>query len=247
MSEEPVTDETGGLVLTPPRPQLLVLVPVDGPAGRHDPRGSAARGATRTTSRRGWSGAGPGCAELLGPSPSPCRSTSRPSSRRTATATGGTRSCSTPRTPCRCPAYLLVPDDRVGAPPGCRRARLPRPRAGQVAGGRARAHRHAQRRLRAPAGPPRLRRAGAGPALLRRAAGLESRGPLRLRHQPGARRHGGVEPAGPERVGPAALPRRAGAAPAGRPGPDGHGRHLVRGHGHARSPPPSTAGWPPPW
>ena len=131
------------------------------------------------------------------------------------------------------PAYLLVPDGRRGPAAGAGRAGLPRARAGQVAGRRPDAHRHAQRGLRAATRPPRLRRAGARPALLRRAAGLEPRGPLRLRHQPRPRRHGRVEPAGAERLGPAALARRAGAAPAGRPGAPRHGRHLLRRHGHA--------------
>ena len=55
------------------------------------------------------------------------------------------------------------------------------------------------------AGAARLRRPRTRSALLRRAPRLESRGPLRLRHQPGPRRHGGVEPPDPERLGPQAL------------------------------------------
>ena len=129
------------------------------------------------------------------------------------------------------PAYLLVPDGRRTSPRG-------RPSWPVTATGPA-SHRwwgsstrHAQRRLRAAAGPPGLHRAGARPALLRRAARLEPRGSLRLRHQPRSCRHGGLEPAGAEHLGSAAIARCAGAAPARRPTP-GHDRHLLRWHRHA--------------
>ena len=59
------------------------------------------------------------------------------------------------------------------------------------------------------------------------------RRPLRLRHQPGPPGDGRMEPADPEPVGPGPRPRRAGGPPAGRPGPDGRGRLLLRGHDDA--------------
>ena len=124
------------------------------------------------------------------------------------------------------PAYLLVPDERVGPPgPAVLASHGHGPGKSVV---RARDDGGAERRLRPPAGPARLRRARPGPALLRRAPGLEPPRPLRLRHQPGPRRDGRREPAGPEPVGPAPLPRRPRRAPTRRPGPHRQVRPLLR-------------------
>ena len=103
------------------------------------------------------------------------------------------------------PAYLLVPDGR-------RTRRRGRPSWPVTATGRAspRWSGSSTPTCPTPTTPLQLARRGyvvlaPGPALLRRAARLEPRGPLRLRHQPRPRRHGGLEPADPERLGPAAL------------------------------------------
>ena len=125
------------------------------------------------------------------------------------------------------PAYLLVPDGREepgsavlavhGHGPG--KSRICGLEPDDPPGGR----------LRRRAGPAWPRGAGAGPAVLRRAAGLEPRGPLRLRHQPGPPGDGRLEPAHPEPVGLRPGSRHAGGPPAGRPGPPRGGRVLLRG------------------
>ena len=188
------------------RPQLLALVSVDGPVGRHRARGPAARGRPR-----------PGGDPRLGRAlPHPAQRADgtgtfpRPAQHRDARV-DRLRRLSPRQDRLRQRGHHV----RAGVPPGprcahrrparCGGPRLPRPRTGQVAGRRPGAHRHAQRRLRGPAGRPGLRRPGARLALLRRTPRLESRGPLRLRHQLGACGHGGVESADAERLGPEAL------------------------------------------
>ncbi len=139
------------------------------------------------------------------------------------------------------PAYLLVPDDRRRAGPG--RAGHPRPRPRQVARCAALERPTSHPTATTPISwPPRLRRAGARPAVLRRAARLEPAGPLRLRHQPGARGDGGRVAARRQPVGPVALPRRARRAPAGRPVADRRGRPVLRRHRARCSSPRSTSG-----
>ena len=207
----------------PPAPQLLAVVPVDGPPGQHRARGPTARGRPRAAFPPGVERCRARLAELLGPEPGPV-----PLELETL------ESVALRRLPAR-QGRLRHRGHHVGAglPPRARR-RGDAPGAAVLA-----CHGHGpgkgqvvglehtdmpERRLRAPAGPAGVRRAGARPAVFRRAPGLESRGPLRLRHEPGPRRHGRVEPAGPERLGPRRCLDVLAAHPLVDPGPHRHGR-----------------------
>ena len=181
--------------------ELLPLVPVDVPSGRDHARGPAARGATRGFPA--WLKVGgpawPNCSVRC---PSAVPLESRRSNRSSATATAGTRSSSTPRTPCRCPPTCSSPTaGSAGGPPSWP----------ATATAPARPRRWASSTPTPPTATTpcswsaRATWCWARPAVLRRAPGLEPRRPLRLRHQPGPRRHGRLEPAGPERLGPGAL------------------------------------------
>ncbi len=145
-----------------------------------------------------------------------------------ATATGGTRSCSTPNTTCRCRPTSWCPTARTA--PGRGGPGVPRARARQGPGRRSGVHRHARTPTTRCSGAAGLCGSGARSALFRRTVGLESRGPLRLRHQPGARLHGGLESADPERVGPAAGLDVLRDHPLVDPGPHRHGRALLWRH-----------------
>ena len=139
------------------------------------------------------------------------------------------------------PAYLLVPDGRGVA--GLGRAGRPRPRPGQVPGLRPGARGPAGRGLRRRAGPPGP--CGARPPTCAASASA----PTGTRPTTTA-----ATPTWSTRswAGGARSPRTCGTCaraldvlggpPAGRPGPDGHGRLLLRRHGHACSSPPWTPG-----
>ena len=115
-----MSEDTGGLVLTPPARNFSPVVPVDDPPGRHDPRGPAAR--ARPRGHSGLAGAPPGPPDRAARARTcTCsRSTSRRSNRRPARATGGTRSSSTPRTPCRSRPTCSCPTTAGTSLPGRR-------------------------------------------------------------------------------------------------------------------------------
>ena len=128
----------------PAGPQLLVLVPVDDPAGRHDPRGPASRGRPRPVP--GLAGAPPG------PPGRAARTRARrgPAQPRDARV-GGLRRLPAGQDRLRHRGHhvgsRLPAGPRRPAGPAARAGRpgLPRARARQDTGRRAGAHRHAQR------------------------------------------------------------------------------------------------------
>ena len=228
-----------------PRPQLLALVPGGEPADGHRAGRPAARrrpAALRAVAR---SGSRPGSARSWPRGPSRCRLDLEVTEETACDGYRRRRIVFDTEDTMSVPAYLLVPDGR------------PAPGSAVLA-----VHGHGPGKSRMcglePEGAPgsdyaaELARRGhvvlaPGPALLRRAGRLEPARPLRLRHQPGPPGHGRMEPADPEPVGPGPCPRRARGPSAGRPGPDRHGRLLLRGHDDAVPRRHWTLGWPPPW
>ena len=111
------TDTGGGLALTPPArnysPWYQWMVRL-GATVHDDPLPEDEPAALRAWVERRRAG----LAELLGPEPEPVPLDIETLESVPATVTGGTRSCSTPRTPCRCPPICSCPTSARTRHPG---------------------------------------------------------------------------------------------------------------------------------